>query len=417
MVNDMSKLKKLKLFEVAIIITVVIVIGYISLGMYNYTIVSKYDNKIYPNVFVDNYEISGIDKDKVVTRINEIRNEIEQHEISFKANNIIYKYKLGDLGISINSDELANEILTYTNNLSYLEKLQKISLGEKTIFNHKLVISKEKTKDFFEKIKEQVDSTVVEGKLVVDNKRNVYFDKGKPSFSLDVEKNVSNIYEKLDSILTHESIELIGDAIQPKYNKLSTINKKVSSFTTSFDTKVSRAKNLENGAKLLDGTIVQPGEVFSFYKAVGPYRLANGYVYYHGVVGSGVCQVSTTVYNAFLLAGLKTVKRSAHAYKMWYVDGGLDATVADNKNGATVDLKFQNTYKYPIYISAYTKDGKITVEFWSNENATDGKIYKTESKQIGYRGYNTYLITYKDGKQISKNLIDTTWYPKGDMLP
>ena len=77
-----------------------------------------------------------------------------------------------------------------------------------------------------------------------------------------------------------------------------------------------------------------------------------------------------------------------------------------------LDFKFKNTLSYPIYISAYTKGGTLTIEFWSNDKALNGKTYKTQSQKIGYKGYKTYLLTYKGGKQISKDYIDTTWYPK-----
>ena len=407
----MKVLKKVGLVKILCILGLIALVAYVSIGVYSFSVVSKYDDKIYPNVYVSDRNISGIDKDKVVSEVNKLKDEIEKKEIVLKANNDEYTYTLKDLGISINSDDLSNEILTYTNDLSYLEQIQKISLGEKTVFNYKFTYNKQSLTTFLEHLKEKVDRKVEQGKLV-DEKHVISYKKGTASFSLDVTKTFNYIVENLSNLSTTNSISLIGNSVEPNSSNLSTINKKVSSFTTTFDTKISRAKNLINGARLLNGTILQPGEEFSFYKFAGPYSGQNGYGYYSGVMGSGVCQVATTMYNAYLLAGLKTIKRYSHAYKMWYVDGGLDATVAANKNGATVDLKFKNTYKYPVYISAYTDGDKLTIELWSNENATDGKIYKTESKKIGYNGYNTYLIVYKDGKQIDKKFIDSTWYPK-----
>ena len=88
----------------------------------------------------------------------------------------------------------------------------------------------------------------------------------------------------------------------------------------------------------------------------------------------------------------------------------MDATVASYSSGWNVDMQFKNTYKYPIYISAYAVGGEAHVDFWSNHDAKEGKTYSTESVQIGYRGYNTYLHTYKDGAEISRDLITTTWY-------
>ena len=70
-------------------------------------------------------------------------------------------------------------------------------------------------------------------------------------------------------------------------------------------------------------------------------------------------------------------------------------------------------YKYPIYIKAYANGGEAHVEFWSNSNAKEGKTYSTESVQIGARGYKTFLHTYKDGVEIDKSEIATTWYTEG----
>ena len=152
-----------------------------------------------------------------------------------------------------------------------------------------------------------------------------------------------------------------------------------------------------------------PGEVFSFYKYAGPYN-KSGYVFYYEFVGNGVCQIATTVYNAALLGGLEIVKRYPHAAKSPYVPGGLDATVASYSSGWNVDFQFKNTYSYPIYISAYAIGGEAHVDFWSNKDAMGGKTYSTESVQIGTRGYTTYLHTYQNGVEISREKIATTWY-------
>ena len=90
---------------------------------------------------------------------------------------------------------------------------------------------------------------------------------------------------------------------------------------------------------------------------------------------------------------------------MSHVLGGLDATIAATKFGPKVDFKFQKNYKYPLYIDAYAMEEDLTISFWSNENETEDKIYKTESKKIGYKRYNTYLIAYKDGKEVGKSFI------------
>ena len=160
---------------------------------------------------------------------------------------------------------------------------------------------------------------------------------------------------------------------------------------------------------LINGTVVEPGEVFSYCDTAGPFT-RYGYVFYYEFVGNGVCQIATTTYNAALLGGLEIVKRYPHAKKSLYVAGGLDATVASYSSGWCVDMQFRNTYKYPIYIKAWSYDGVAYVEFWSNHDAKEGYEYSTSSVQIGQRGYRSYLHKWKDGEEVDVSLIDTTWY-------
>ena len=95
------------------------------------------------------------------------------------------------------------------------------------------------------------------------------------------------------------------------YNTLGLINKKVSTFTTYYNEAQGRAVNIKNAVKKLNGKIIYSGEVFSFYKTVGPYNGSRGFIFYDKDVGSGVCQVSTTIYNA-ALDSLKTVTISGN---------------------------------------------------------------------------------------------------------
>ena len=407
----MFEKKNIKWVHAIAIFVIAIVIIYVSFGIYSYSVVSKYDNRIYPNVYINDQEISGKNKSEINNEIEKIEKRVKEIKIVFKANGKDYTYSLNDLGITINKEELVNEILTYTDKYTYLQKVRKISNKEKTAFSYKIVYSEETLDSFLKDLKAKVDCKVVEGKISVDGSHNVSYVKGTPSFSLNIDKTKEVIVENISKIETLGEVELIGNSVEPKYTNLSTINKKVATYTTKFNHLVSRGKNLSNAAKKLNGMVLQPGEIFSFYKAVGPYGTSNGYVYYENVVGNGICQVASTMYNVELLAGLKTIERYSHERQMTYVPGGLDATVSATKFGPKVDFKFQNTYKYPIYIDAYTKEGDLTISFWSNENATEGKTYKTESKKIGYKGYTTYLMTYKDGKEIGRNVIATTWYP------
>ena len=114
--------------------------------------------------------------------------------------------------------------------------------------------------------------------------------------------------------------------------------------------------------------VVQPGQEFSFSNAFGPRTAANGYVKGPMFVGTqtvlgtggGICQVSSTAYAAMLQGGIQATERHPHSKPVTYLPAGMDATIASGQK----DLKFVNTYGYPIIINASTTpDGTVTVSF------------------------------------------------------
>lgn len=143
-----------------------------------------------------------------------------------------------------------------------------------------------------------------------------------------------------------------------------------------------RKVNVANGASKINGSIVYPGETLSVYKTVSPFTKENGYAlagsYENGqtvqTYGGGICQVSTTLYNAVIRAELKIVERFPHSMTVHYVPRSADAAIA----GTHKDMKFKNTFDTPIYIEGKAngstitftiygkkKDPKRTVEFLS----------------------------------------------------
>ena len=115
----------------------------------------------------------------------------------------------------------------------------------------------------------------------------------------------------------------------------------------------------------------------------------------------GIVSRQEVLYNAELKAGILPIERHNHSKSISYVQKGLDATLATGSK----NLRFKNSYKYPIYIHAYTYGGQITVEFWSNKSVLDGKKYIPVSFVKGSVA-NTYLYGYNSkGELIYKKFI------------
>ncbi len=149
------------------------------------------------------------------------------------------------------------------------------------------------------------------------------------------------------------------------------------SATTDFSTSTSARKyNVKKGAGLINGTVLAPGEVFSTNDTLGTRTSANGWkmanAYESGAVvpqaGGGVCQLSTTLYNAIVKADLEVVFRRNHSMPVHYIKEGLDATI--NSVGNIIDFQFKNNTTSDIIVIGYTEGNKLTFEIWGIPFAT-----------------------------------------------
>lgn len=141
----------------------------------------------------------------------------------------------------------------------------------------------------------------------------------------------------------------------------------ISSYTTAFDPKQSRAVNIALAASKINGTVIEPGQEFSFSDTVGPRTAENGFVIAPTFMnkevvpgmGGGICQVSSTMYAAMLQGDIKATQRHAHSMPVSYIPEGMDATISAGKK----DLTFTNNFSFSIVINAVVDDGTVTVSF------------------------------------------------------
>ena len=401
--------KKHKLIALSILL-VVLIVSYIILVLFNRATVKKYDDLILPNTYIDGIDFSDYSFDASKKIMNFNQDQVLSKKITLKINDKTYDYSLSDLGVFIDQDKTLKIIRDYQNKLSYSRKLMIIHGNSPTSFSFIFGVSDEKLRSLLDTLKNDSSLDPVDGYF--DLSGGVRYQAGVDGYSLNIEQSYNILSAYLNGKFKEgDEIELVGDKTPANTNDTYTsIDTLTSSFVTTFiPNTYQRNINLNTALRYINGTVVAPGEVFSYCNNAGPFNKA-GYVFYYEFVGNGVCQIATTTYNAALLGGLEIVKRYPHAKKSAYVQGGLDATVASYPSGWCVDMQFKNTYEYPIYIKAYSEGGRAHVEFWSNSQAKRGLEYTTSSTQIGARGYRSYLHTWKDGQEIDVHEIATTWY-------
>jgi vancomycin resistance protein YoaR len=148
---------------------------------------------------------------------------------------------------------------------------------------------------------------------------------------------------------------------------------RIGRYVTSFNShNKKRSNNIQLATKAINNQVVFPGETFSFNRVVGKRTVAKGYLRAPVIVrgefsediGGGICQVSSTLYNAVDYAGLKIVERFSHSRKVPYIPPGRDATVS----WYGPDFVFKNTYNQPILIRARTLGHLLIIKVYSSEN-------------------------------------------------
>ena len=223
--------------------------------------------------------------------------------------------------------------------------------------------------------------------------------------------------------------------------KINIFPDELSTFFIQYDeNNKDRTTNLNIAAAKIDGTIIMPGEEFSYNKVVGARSIEAGYkeakIYQNGQVvdglGGGICQISSTLYNAVVCANLEVTERFNHQFITSYVKPGRDATVAYGSK----DLKFKNNRTYPIRIDVYVSNGMAKVDIYGIKEKEEKSVsievetvstipYETKYikdssldlgdeivKQRGADGVvvNAYKITKENGNIVSKELLSKDTY-------
>ena len=402
-----NKLNKDK-FSILRIIVFILIFLFVVFCFVNLILYYTYKNVVLPNSYIEELKISNYSYEEVEKKIKFNSSDILSKEIILNINSVDYKYKLKDLGLSIDISKTISNIKDLQNKYKYSEILHELNNKKSKVYKYYFKLDEAVFNDLLKELEKTVNVKRVDG--FFDTSVGVKYNTGTNGYKLNVEKSLDAFYKAIDGDIDNK-VDLIGDVDPAVYNEsYKSIDTMTSYYVTTFNVyEGTRPINLKAGVNFVNGAIIPAGGVFSFYDYAGPYN-REGYVFYYEFVGNGVCQVATTVYDAALHGGLEILKRYNHAKKSVYVPGGLDATVSSHSSGWYVDMSFKNTYEYPIYINAYIHENEIHVEFWSNSKAKGGKSYTTESVALGGRCYNAYLHVYQDGIWQERKFIDRTCY-------
>ena len=441
--NTMSKNKKL----IIIIASIIVLIAGISFAyvMNVKNEVASWADKIYPGVQAYGIDLGGKTKDEAVNILNDqLISLIGNKVITVTVGDKTFELKYSDINPTVSADETIEEALDYGKDKKLFDQKKMIKDGVDFKVDTVLSYDEEKVKEFATSVNEQVKVDAVDAKISI-NGSNISITPESIGKHIDIDDLCNKIKECVDP--DPEKVETVSIDLQeysPRITSeaLSRINGVMSSFSSAFGTSDSgRVENLRVSTSYINGTLLMPGDEFSYNSTIGEttpergYKEANTYVGSKIVpgYGGGVCQVSSTLYRAVMQANIRSTERRNHSMTVGYAKPGLDATVA----AGYIDYRFVNTYDFPIYIQGYLSGNKVVFNVYGNKEAMGGKTYdmvneivetydyKTEEVQdpnleegkrvvtsSGAKGYKAkgYLITYENGVQVNKELISTDVY-------
>ncbi|MEF9953135.1 MAG: VanW family protein [Clostridium sp.] len=205
--------------------------------------------------------------------------------------------------------------------------------------------------------------------------------KEKPGKVVDQAKLESELISAVNPQDRDEKVIVPVNVDKPKItaSELSSIDKKISSFSTNFNPgDANRVGNIQLATRTISGSVIMPGEVFSTNKTLGPRVKSNGYKEAPTIVngtltpglGGGICQVSSTLYNTALLANLQIVERRNHSLKVGYLPASRDAVISEDY----IDLKFKNDTNYPIFIQGSVSGNTVTINMYGSSLSPERKV-------------------------------------------
>ncbi len=401
-------------------------------------------------VYADEIDLSGMTQEQAYEAVEAHVESLGDVEVTLiGAENREIKVTARDLGISWGNPQLVEDAAMLGSGGNVIERYKAI----KDLAHENKVYEIQYEFDINAINRILVEKCVVYDKKPVNvslKRENGVFEikEGQTGYMLDVESSIDLVYDYLTARWdqTPCSIALKVDQILPSgsVQELANVKDVLGTFTTSFSTSgKARSANVSNGCALINGTTLYPGEEFSTYAAVSPFSVANGYYmagsYVNGKVvdslGGGICQVSTTLYNAVLKSELQVTERHNHSMIVTYVEPSADAAIAES---AGKDFRFVNNTDYPIYIEGSISGKKITFTIYGKETRDPSRqvsyvsevletinppadiIYQDASKPIGYYaaggsahiGYKARLwkVVTQNGKEISKEQINSSNY-------
>lgn len=428
-----------KVMKIGIGIIIVLLVAALALSIYMVS-----GDKIHSNITINGINVGGLTPEQAGSLLREkMEPSIDGSSIALKFREKIWKLNYRDIDFKFEYEDAVIKAYDIGHKGSFFKKVAEVvttQLGRKDIklnYSYDSEFIRNELVEIYKEISQDTrDATIVlkeQGFVITEEL------EGR---RLDVNRSFDLIKEQVEKAAV-EDVELVVDTTQPEIKKadLENIKDKLGEYSTKFNAAdVDRTHNIKIATSSVSHILVRPGEVFSVDKIVGPRLAKYGYKEAKVIInnelvpgiGGGVCQVSSTLYNAALFANMKIVERKSHSLPLSYIPLGRDATISENY----IDLKFENTTPYPVYIYGEVKGSWVKFSIYGRNDAPGKSIKiltevvkKTEpqikivedptlpegtevEEKPAYTGYvvRSYRVYMENGKEVSREELPISVY-------
>ncbi|MCI5857280.1 MAG: VanW family protein [Agathobacter sp.] len=350
------------------------------------------ENRIADGIYIGKVNVSGMTEAEAEKAVDAYMESLRETTFTFTGPNGSMEATAEEMGVHADATDAIQEALTIAQGGNLISRYKEISdLKQNSIvLDLYPEVDKQATAQLIYAQIGKLNIEAVDNGLVREND-SFTFVEGKTGTEVNIVESVYAINDYLAHTWdgTNNEIALVTDVIEPRGTKeeLAQVKDLIGSFSTDFSSSTAgRATNVKNGCSKINGSLLFPGDTFSVYDTISPFTEENGYAlataYASGKVvesiGGGICQVSTTLYNAIIRAEVKVTMRYNHSMLVSYVDPSDDAAIASGLK----DFQFVNNMDYPIYIEGYCSNGIITMNVYGVETRPSNRKISFESEVI-----------------------------------
>lgn len=349
---------------------------------------SQSSDTILPNIYIGDINVGGMTLEDAGNACAEYVNSVNSSTITLSCKDNALDVALSDIGISTDVESAVETAYGYGRKGNVLKRYKEtknlenggeIRLELSFSFDENAYANLENILNGFNCEPSSASIQMVDGSFEIQPETT--------GITVDTQASIEQLQTTLNNSSDYNAIsmEIVYSEAEPEVTSdaLNGITDKLGEYTTTYSGDAGRMANVENACNFINGTVVLPGEEFDTDATIRPYTEENGYhyaaEYSNGTVvqglGGGVCQVSTTLYNAVLYAELEVTQRANHSLTVGYVKLAQDAAIS----GDVKNFKFRNDTDTPIYIAGACENGEITFAIFGKETRPENRTLEFES--------------------------------------